>query len=84
MMAQEGDYIEFAQKVVEADLSNVCGKIVNLLIDSGASELCSPEIDDFENFRSIDDPNRVVGGIAKGLSIKGKGKLRYVVKAKKW
>ena len=68
-------------KVQKAVASGILGhgNKVPLIFDTGASYTCSPNRDDFDDF--CPGPEDVqLDGIASGLSIKGTGKVKYLVK----
>ena len=50
---------------------------VEIMLDTGATRAVSPFIEDFLSYRENKDHKQVVKGIAKGLKIKGSGKIHY-------
>ena len=62
-------------------IANTCTKLSVIMLDSGASLACTPFEEDFEKLTLIKGDEKVIKGIAKGLTVKGVGLVPYALKA---
>ena len=62
-------------------IANTCTKLSVIMLDSGASLACTPFEEDFEKLTLIKGDEKVIKGIAKGLTVKGVGLVPYALEA---